>query len=387
MYFVKRAITIGISSTFIIASAYPSYAWFGIGDAVGSLAQKAGFSKKISGYIAAGVDSYTGDPRGTAKLLVKSFSDAGLVGDADSCAAFSDLASTGAGAVAAYYSGGTAAGLAKGIGSQTMNQACAEQYGSAGSGKEAARQAYTNNAGSVNAEILKAQIDAGVRIVELQTQSKVEEAKILAKSALDVENTKQNGETTRAILQSKTLIKMTEMNNLKDLELARLDLEKTRDTNATHLAETKDTNATNLAITKVTANAGTVGTGINAAKDVLVAVLNRPRQPKETVLEKPTQPIAAASTDPVNNLFREWGWQKVSCAPGLVFIKGLSAETVCTNPTNTIPAGEYFYNSSNSQLEPVAVSSSAPQINHSSIPEEENTVSEEMNETTQEEEE
>jgi hypothetical protein len=139
--------------------------------------------------------------------------------------------------------------------------------------------------------------------------------------------------------------------------------------------------------TKVQANAGIAQTGIGAGAQVLIGLINRPPRPKDPAPINPPQQVATASTDPVNNLFREWGWQKVSCAPGLVFIKGLSAETVCTNPTNTIPAGEYFYNSSNSQLEPVAVSSSSPQINHSSISEEENTVGKEMNETTQEEEE
>jgi hypothetical protein len=388
MYFIKRAFTIYISSTLVIFNIYPAYAGLldileAPGTFFGNVAVKAGASKKLGTLISDGVNYAT--PTVQAKYLVKGLAETGVIKDSSSCAAFSELASTGAAAVAAYYSGGAAAGVAKGLGGQVMGKACSEQYGSAGSAaeKEAAMQAYTQNAESVNAEILKAQIDAGVRIVELQTQSKVKEAKILAKSALDVENTKQNGETTRAILQSKTLLKMTEMNNLTDLELARIDLEKTRDTNATDLAKTKDTNATDLAKTKLQTQAGTIQTGISAGAQVLTALINRPRQPKEppqTVQVQPQQIVAVAPTDPVDTLFREWGWQKVSCSPGLVFIKGLSAETVCTNPTSDIPAGEYFYNSSSSQLEPVAVSPSVSEINSSSMTEEEHENVGEVNE-------
>jgi hypothetical protein len=342
---------------------------------------------KVTEYIAAGVDTYVGDPRGTGRLIVKSFSDAGIVGDAGSCQAFSQIASTGASAVAAAYSGGTAAGMAKAVGGKVMSDACAEQFPSPASGVEEAKQAYMNNAPSVPPEILNAQIQAGVRIVELQTQSKIEEAKILAKSALDVETTKQEGETKRAILQSKTLLKMTEMNNAKELEVARINLEGIKDTNATNLGIAQNTNAANVKIEQIKGNSGTIQAGIGAGAQVLTALINKPRQPKEPSQNVQAQPqqVAVAPTDPVDTLFREWGWQKVSCSPGLVFIKGLSVDAVCVNPTSAIPAGEYFYNSSNRQLEPVAVTPSAPQINHSAAPEEKNESVEENDDTTQEE--
>jgi hypothetical protein len=368
---IKKIIFITTSSTFIFGVSYPVYAWFGVGNFVGDMAKKLGASKKVAEYISAGVDSSTGDPKGTGRLLIKSFSDAGIVGDADSCAAFSELTSTGAAAVAAAYSGGAAAGMAKTIGGKAMSEACAEQFGSPASGVEKAKQAYMQNAPSVPPEILNAQIQAGVRIVELQTQGKIEEAKILAKSALDVETTKQKGETERAIIQSQALLKMTAMNNAKDLEIARINLEATRDTNATDLAKTKDTNATDLAKTKIQTKAETIQTGIGAGAQLITALINTPKQPKEPPQNIQTQQIAVVHTDPTDALLRQWGWLKVSCTIGVVFIKGLNADTICVNPTSTMPAGEYIYDASTDQLQPVAIAPSITEIKNSSATDDE----------------
>ncbi len=361
----KITITISTSAIFMFLYVSPAFAWFGIGEFVGNTAKKLGASEKVAKYISAGVDAYTQDPRGNGRLVVEAVSDAGIVGDANSCAAFADLASTGAAAVAAAYSGGTAAGIAKSVGGQVMGNACSDKYGSPDSGMEEARQAYKNNAPSVPQEILIAQIKAGERIVELQTQGKIEEAKILAKSALDVENTKQKGETDRAVIQSQTLLKMTEMNNSKDLEEARIGLE-----------GLKDTNRTNLEITKLNGNTSKTNTIVTTFGDVLKGTISSSAQSsqtrtiakaevekekikadKEIEIEKlrlERDKIASVSaTDPITQMLTQWGWTRVQCLPGAAFITGLAIETVCVNPSPSLPAGQYSFDRNSNQLTPI----------------------------------
>jgi hypothetical protein len=77
-----------------------------------------------------------------------------------------------------------------------------------------------------NLQTTQAQYEAGIKIAELQMQGKVEEAKVIANGALEVERTKQAGETERATIQSEMLLRMTEMNNQRDLELAYVELQK-----------------------------------------------------------------------------------------------------------------------------------------------------------------
>ncbi len=53
---------------------------------------------------------------------------------------------------------------------------------------------------------------------------------------------------------------------------------------------------------------------------------------------------ANKNVDRVAPILTKWGVSRVNCAPGTVFINGLSAGTVCINPTVSIPAGYYSYN-------------------------------------------
>jgi hypothetical protein len=223
---VTNLITIfGISSILVSANISPVFA-FNLGNALANLAEKGGVSKKVTGYIR---DSLDPDPRNGGRILVRAVSDVGIVGDAESCAAFSDLSSTAGSLVVGYFTGGTAAGISKGLGRAATDKACAEKYGQPNPARvEAAKQTFMNSAPAISPqdrEIIMAQIRAGERIAQLQAQSEIEKAKILAKSALEVETTKQRGETQRAIIQSQTLLKMTEMNNKKDLELAYIRLQ------------------------------------------------------------------------------------------------------------------------------------------------------------------
>jgi hypothetical protein len=67
----------------------------------------------------------------------------------------------------------------------------------------------------------------------------------------------------------------------------------------------------------------------------------------ETEITKEKLRIAA---DKVTPMLNQWGVSRVSCAPGLVFINGIDANTVCVQPTGSISAGYYTYNSEKSQL-------------------------------------
>jgi hypothetical protein len=68
----------------------------------------------------------------------------------------------------------------------------------------------------------------------------------------------------------------------------------------------------------------------------------------ETEIEKEKLRLAAA--DKVTPLLGKWGVSRVSCAPGLVFINGIDANTICIQPNGTIAAGYYTYNNEKSQL-------------------------------------
>jgi hypothetical protein len=68
----------------------------------------------------------------------------------------------------------------------------------------------------------------------------------------------------------------------------------------------------------------------------------------EAEIEK--EKLRLAATDKVTPLLGKWGVSRVSCAPGLVFINGLDANTVCIQPNSTIAAGYYTYNNEKSQL-------------------------------------
>jgi hypothetical protein len=59
---------------------------------------------------------------------------------------------------------------------------------------------------------------------------------------------------------------------------------------------------------------------------------------------------ASKSTDRVTPVLNQWGVAQVACTPGLVFINGITTETVCIQPTANISAGYYTYDSGKQQL-------------------------------------
>jgi hypothetical protein len=67
----------------------------------------------------------------------------------------------------------------------------------------------------------------------------------------------------------------------------------------------------------------------------------------EAEIAKEKLRLAADKVTPVLN---QWGVSRVSCAPGLVFINGIDANTVCLQPSGTLAAGYYTYNNEKSQL-------------------------------------
>jgi hypothetical protein len=59
---------------------------------------------------------------------------------------------------------------------------------------------------------------------------------------------------------------------------------------------------------------------------------------------------ASQNTDRVTPVLNQWGVARTNCAPGLVFINGLTTDTVCIQPSQTIAAGYYDYDSAKQQL-------------------------------------
>ena len=59
---------------------------------------------------------------------------------------------------------------------------------------------------------------------------------------------------------------------------------------------------------------------------------------------------ASKSTDRVTPVLNEWGVARVPCAEGLVFINGISTETVCIQPSTAMKAGSYTYDSAKQKL-------------------------------------
>ena len=57
-----------------------------------------------------------------------------------------------------------------------------------------------------------------------------------------------------------------------------------------------------------------------------------------------------ASKDRVAPVLNQWGVARVACAPGLVFINGITTDTVCIQPNPAMTAGHYTYDSANQKL-------------------------------------
>jgi hypothetical protein len=59
---------------------------------------------------------------------------------------------------------------------------------------------------------------------------------------------------------------------------------------------------------------------------------------------------ASKSTDRVTPVLNQWGVTRIACAPGLVFINGITTDTVCIQPSTAMAAGYYTYDSAKQQL-------------------------------------
>ncbi len=59
---------------------------------------------------------------------------------------------------------------------------------------------------------------------------------------------------------------------------------------------------------------------------------------------------ASQNTDRVTPVLNQWGVARVSCAPGLVFINGITTDTVCIQPSTDMTPGYYSYDSARQQL-------------------------------------
>ncbi|PSB58100.1 hypothetical protein [Chamaesiphon polymorphus] len=59
---------------------------------------------------------------------------------------------------------------------------------------------------------------------------------------------------------------------------------------------------------------------------------------------------ASKSTDRVTPVLNQWGVSRIDCAPGAVFVNGIVTETVCIQPTSSLTAGYYTYDSAKQQL-------------------------------------
>ncbi|PSB40452.1 hypothetical protein [Chamaesiphon polymorphus] len=74
---------------------------------------------------------------------------------------------------------------------------------------------------------------------------------------------------------------------------------------------------------------------------------------------------ASKSPDRVTPVLSRWGVSQVPCGAGAVFINGITTETVCIQPSNTIAAGYYTYDSIGQQL--VRSGNSVPNIQTTTV--------------------
>ena len=76
---------------------------------------------------------------------------------------------------------------------------------------------------------------------------------------------------------------------------------------------------------------------------------------------------AGQSADTTTPLLNQWGVARVNCAPGLVFINGITTDTVCIQPSVAMRAGSYTYDRDRDQLIRIkdsnAVITNNPQVN------------------------
>ncbi len=59
---------------------------------------------------------------------------------------------------------------------------------------------------------------------------------------------------------------------------------------------------------------------------------------------------ASKSADRVTPVLDKWGVTRVACGPGLVFVNGITTDTVCIQPNQSMSAGYYTYDAVKQQL-------------------------------------
>jgi hypothetical protein len=59
---------------------------------------------------------------------------------------------------------------------------------------------------------------------------------------------------------------------------------------------------------------------------------------------------ATKNTDRVTPVLNQWGVARVACAQGLVFINGITTDTVCIQPSTAMASGYYTYDSAKQRL-------------------------------------
>jgi hypothetical protein len=105
---------------------------------------------------------------------------------------------------------------------------------------------------------------------------------------------------------------------------------------------------------------------IGAGTTILNSIINPPHRTAEinadaevkkakiaadAEIEKEKLHIEANKTaDKVTPILTKWGVSRVNCTPDVVFINGISADTVCIRPNTAITSGYYSYDGEKQQL-------------------------------------
>lgn len=190
------------------------------------------------------------------------------------------------------------------------------------------------------------------------------------KYALGVDTNATNLERTRLNANAIENVAQTNANSANYIEelrskvangqqLTAIEIEKIR------AATDKGLQLSEVEKAKINANAQKQNGIVGAVGNIVTAFLNKPKntdnnQSTTTATPASPQAVAVAPTDRTTQLFAQWGWTKIPCTIGAVFIKGLETETVCINPTSNIPAGEYIFDLATNQLQAVAIQTPEP---------------------------
>jgi hypothetical protein len=196
----------------------------------------------------------------------------------------------------------------------------------------------------LQAAIVKA--DADVKIEELRQQGRVKEAEILATALQRQTEAQQNGLTERVKIETETLLALTKANN--EVRLREIDL--------------------NAALKRRELTNNLIGQGLDA---ILKHFLNKGELEKEREITKreielkkidleiakvnagQTPNSQLPNEDPNLALIKDWGLTTTACNnSGLVFI-AIDNKQYCAFPTDWLSAGQYVYNRSTDNLNPL----------------------------------